>query len=58
MDATLKTLLKITAALVIPGGMAILIISELFKASDRREFKNYVRKTYGEGSNYVDTFHY
>lgn len=56
MNSTLKTVLKVTAAVVIPGGAIYLVASMLLKDSEKRAFKEYIRKTYGEASNYVDTY--
>lgn len=58
MNPTLKTLLKAAAAVVIPGGLVVLIVSEMLKDAERREFKKYLRATYGEGSRYVDTYRF
>ena len=57
MNSTLKTILKVTAAVVIPGGAIYLVASILLKDSEKKAFKDYIRKTYGEASSYVDTYY-
>lgn len=56
MNATLKTVLKVTAAVVVPGGVILLLANAILRDSEKRAFKDYIRKTYGEASNYVDTY--
>jgi hypothetical protein len=57
MNSTLKTILKVTAAVVVPGGLVILAASAILRNSEKEEFRKYIRKTYGEASNYVDTYY-
>jgi hypothetical protein len=56
MNSTLKTALKIAAAVIIPGAAIFLLATLIMKESERREFKEYLRKTYGEASKYVDNY--
>lgn len=62
MDAKLKTLLKVMAIAVVPGAcvvwLASLIGKEILRnTEERREFRAYILKTYGEDSTYVDRYH-
>lgn len=56
MNSKLKTLLKVAAAAVVPGALVFLVLDALVKDSERKEFRKYVHKTYGEGSKYVDNY--
>jgi hypothetical protein len=57
MNSTLKTILKIAAVVVVPGmGVFLLARTILRDLDERREFREYINKTYGEGSNYVDRY--
>jgi hypothetical protein len=56
MDSTLKTVLKVAAAVVVPGAAVFFVAKWLLKDVEKEAFKKYIRKTYGEGSNYVDTY--
>lgn len=52
MNSTLKKVLKIGAAIAIPGAILFLAAKKLTDELDKAEFREYVRKTYGEGSKY------
>jgi hypothetical protein len=52
MNATLKTILKIAAAVVIPGAGIYFVLKTVAEAAQKQEFRNYIRKTYGKGSWY------
>ena len=57
MNAKLKTLLKVAAAIVIPGAGIYLVATAIMKdVEERKEFREYIRKTYGEDSEYVDRY--
>ena len=57
MNAKLKTLLKVVAIVAVPGaGIYFLARTILRDLDERREFREYISKTYGEKSNYVDRY--
>ncbi len=55
MNHTLKTILWIGAIIVVPGlGVALLAKKIYTETDENSKFKEYVRKTYGKASNYVE----
>lgn len=54
MNDRLKTILKVAAAVAIPGAGLYFGIKWLAKEIETQEFRTYVRKTYGKGSKYED----
>ena len=56
MNSTLKTILKVTAAAIVPGAAIFLVGAWLLKDREKEEFRKYIRSTYGDGSNYVDNY--
>lgn len=55
MNRTLKDLLWIGAVIVVPGlGMFLLAKKVWHDVDEKEQFKQYVRKTYGKASNYVE----
>jgi hypothetical protein len=53
MNPKLKTVLKVAAIAVVPGMGVLWLASKFVKdLSERQEFREYVRKTYGKGSKY------
>jgi hypothetical protein len=57
MNSTLKTILKVTAAVVVPGAAIFMVGAWLLKDVEKEAFKKYIHKTYGDGSKYVDNYH-
>jgi hypothetical protein len=57
VNSTLKTILKVAAVVAVPGmGIYLLARTILRDLDEKREFREYINKTYGEGSNYVDRY--
>ena len=55
MNRVLKDLLWVGAVIVVPGlGIALLIKHFASDVSERRKFQEYVKKTYGKASSYVE----
>ena len=52
MNDRLKTVLKLAAAVAIPGAGLYFGIKWLAKEIDQQEFRKYVQKTYGKGSKF------
>ena len=52
MDSKLKTILKVAAAIAIPGMGVYFGVKWLAKEIENQEFREYVRKTYGKGSKF------
>ena len=52
MNDRLKTILKVAAAVAIPGAGLYFGIKWLAKEIETQEFRTYVRKTYGKGSKF------
>ena len=52
MNDRLKTILKVAAAVAIPGAGLYLAAKWLGKEIDNADFREYVRKTYGKGSKF------
>jgi hypothetical protein len=50
----LKTILKVAAAVAIPGAGIYFGIKWLAQEVETHEFREYVRKTYGKGSKYEE----
>jgi hypothetical protein len=57
MNSPLKTILKVTAAALVPGIAIYLLASMILRENEKKEFKRYIYNTYGEGSKYVDTYY-
>jgi len=55
VNRVLKDLLWVGAVIVVPGlGLALMVKYFASDASERRKFQEYVKKTYGKESNYVE----
>jgi hypothetical protein len=53
VNAKLKTLLKVAVIVAVPGAAIYLIAKKILEdVAERQEFREYVRRTYGEGSKY------
>ena len=52
MNDKLKAILKVAAAVAIPGAGLYFGIKWLAKEIESSEFRTYVRKTYGKGSKF------
>ena len=52
MNDRLKTILKVAAAVAIPGAGIYFGLKWFAKEIEDVEFRNYVRKTYGKGSKF------
>ncbi len=52
MDDRLKIVLKVAAAIAIPGASIYFGLKWLAKEIEGQEFRTYVRKTYGKGSKF------
>lgn len=48
MDSRWKMALKVAAAIIIPGAGIILVVKALIDANEKREFRDYIQKTYGK----------
>jgi hypothetical protein len=53
MNSTLKSILKVTAIVVVPGMTILWMANRIAKdLNERQEFREYIRKNYGKGSKY------
>jgi hypothetical protein len=53
MNPTLKSILKATAVVIVPGMTVLWLANRFVKdQNEKQEFREYVHKTYGQGSKY------
>ncbi len=47
MNPTLKTILKVAAIVLVPGAAIYFVTKAIIDLSNKKEFRDYIRKTYG-----------